>query len=57
MDNLDYCRIRNRSEWEQRGKERTTVLGSAACGEAALLVVLKFFVPGHLNRFELAFVR
>ena len=38
-------------------KVRTKVRGDAACEETRLLVVLKFFVPGHLNRFELPFVR
>ena len=39
------------------GKVRTKILRNAVRAETALLVVLKFFVPGHLNRFELAFIR
>src|SRR5277367_4623532 len=35
----------------------TKVIAYAECAETRLLVVLKFFVPGHLNRFELSFVR
>jgi hypothetical protein len=35
---------------------RVKVRGDAAWAETVLFVVLKFFVPGHLNRFELAFV-
>jgi hypothetical protein len=42
---------------EVRVRVRAKVLGTAAWAGTALLVILKFFVPGHLNRFELSFVR
>ena len=41
---------------ELRVEARVKVRGDAAWAETVLFVVLKFFVPGHLNRFELAFV-
>jgi hypothetical protein len=62
MDNLDYCgtaRTELRAEVgaKLRGKVRTEVRGDAARPEIALLAILKFFVPGHLDGFEFAFVR
>ena len=39
------------------GKFERTFVGDAACAGASLLVILKFFVPSHLNRFQLSFVR
>jgi hypothetical protein len=64
MDNLDHrgstggssCELLARVRAKVRAKIRTKDLGEAACAVIALLVVLKFFVPGHLDRFELSFV-
>jgi len=64
-DNLDYSGSRCGISWvllarvgaDVRGKVRTKALGNAVRAETVLFVVLKFFVPGHLNRFELSFVR
>src|ERR1700722_2351260 len=64
-DNLDYRGSGCGISWEPlarvcakvRGRVRMKVLGNAVRAESALLVVPKFFVPGHLNRFELSFVR
>jgi hypothetical protein len=38
-------------KWERR------FVGMRRAGKRKLLAILKFFVPGHLNRFELSFVR
>jgi hypothetical protein len=42
---------------EECAELRTKMRRDAAREETRLLVVLKFFVPGHLNRFQLSFVR
>jgi len=64
-DNLDHCGSKYENSCELhakiqakvRGKVQTKIRGDAAGAEASLLVILKFFVPGHLNRFQLSFVR
>ncbi len=48
---------RVRTTGELLAKARARVRGDAAYAEAALLGVLKFFVPGHLDGFQLSFVR
>src|SRR5271156_1694258 len=54
---VGVCANRVRTTGESLAKAGAKVRGDAACAEAALLAFLEFFVPGHLNGFQLSFVR